>query len=461
VSETVELLGILEPVVAQTLIESAEGGTALTEKFIVVLTTVLETLAELVQGPCRQNQVAIIAAGYFTILNRFLSAFKFSADEPQPLMNWIDDVSRVRLKIKTQLLNLTLSLLESQPDERLLVEMCETLDFELLISELQELYELMEACEDDASCKAVLETISFDDERAEFAQALTVLAEEFRSEGFQIYCLLLLLRHYEKAGKLERRCDEVFNDGLCCQKRVSARGKCILHALEKSFHPRTGKSTADMNRYFKGRTRMLEVVHAGLLQRIYFRVPEECIIMRENQQFIQIVQDQMYDVPRDNPQEKAEHFVRTCSSLCFRITHLANIAKDPRISWCATYQDFITAAPSTISLLLSGSMLLFFGTSHEHFAGFPLLRWLVNLVGFLHVIATAAHVMSLAVVEVPLLVALQNDGEGQNDPQNDSQVQYRLCPGCSLLFWHRRSVFRIHLKTCHRQKLNSKGLRSM
>ena len=57
--------------------------------------------------------------------------------------------------------------------------------------------------------------------------------QELKDEGFQIYCLLKFLRHYEKEGPdAARRCDTVLPDGAQCMRSVSARGKCIQHALE-------------------------------------------------------------------------------------------------------------------------------------------------------------------------------------------------------------------------------------
>ena len=58
VSQTVDILELLESIVKQSLSEQRDSlSNSLTQKLVTVLKTVLETLAELVQGPCRLNQV--------------------------------------------------------------------------------------------------------------------------------------------------------------------------------------------------------------------------------------------------------------------------------------------------------------------------------------------------------------------------------------------------------------------
>ena len=100
-------------------------------------------------------QVAIMSANFFTILNRFLSGLKYSipagsqSAEEENGQLWYKPKdggsgagsNYTRLEIKGLLFTLTLSLLESAQDTVLLVEMCETLDFELLISELEHIFQ--------------------------------------------------------------------------------------------------------------------------------------------------------------------------------------------------------------------------------------------------------------------------------------------------------------------------------
>ena len=66
---------------------------------------------------------------------------------------------------------------------------------------------------------------------------------------------------------------------------------------------------------------MLEVVHAGQLQRVYFRVPEECIVIMHDEDFKKGVEEEMNLVPRDNPREKTIAFLKHCRELCFLIDH--------------------------------------------------------------------------------------------------------------------------------------------
>jgi hypothetical protein len=147
VSGTVDLLEVLQPLVAQTF-EEEQISPKLSEKMVTVMTTVLETLAELVQGPCRANQAAIISANFFTILNRFMATYKF--DHSISLNDWALSSNMTKLDIKVHLLNLTVSVVESQPDSALLGEICETLNFELLIEELNEIWKLLAECK---SCR--------------------------------------------------------------------------------------------------------------------------------------------------------------------------------------------------------------------------------------------------------------------------------------------------------------------
>ena len=75
VSGTVQLLETLQPAISLALED--QPNAPITQKLSDIVIQSLETIAELVQGPCFENQEAVISSGFVVILNRLFATLKY------------------------------------------------------------------------------------------------------------------------------------------------------------------------------------------------------------------------------------------------------------------------------------------------------------------------------------------------------------------------------------------------
>ena len=137
-----------------------------------------------------------------------------------------------------------------------------------------------------------------------------------------------------------------------CATGCQIRSLCIEHAIQKNSF---------LWELFGKTTRSIEVVHSGQLQKVIFRVPEDCLKLLHNNALKNDIEQSMYDVPRDNPRQKAVSFVTTAKHLCFKLRRLRAIQENPRTSWVEQYQSLIEDGPFMLSVLICLLIFLFYG----------------------------------------------------------------------------------------------------
>ena len=104
----------------------------------------IDTMTEVIQGPCRENQKALIAAKTIDFSRDFINSFnavenRHDLQKRQFDPESADDMHEVN-ELKKKLVTLLLSLLEGTPDPEIISRMSQSLDFELMKARMRLVY---------------------------------------------------------------------------------------------------------------------------------------------------------------------------------------------------------------------------------------------------------------------------------------------------------------------------------
>jgi hypothetical protein len=105
---------------------------------------IIDTLIEFIQGPCRENQRALISAKIIDNCRNFLLDFQITNNEADLISRGFDLEDDDHLEsineTKQGIVTLLLSLLEGTPDSDIINRMSQSLDFTLMKERMAEVY---------------------------------------------------------------------------------------------------------------------------------------------------------------------------------------------------------------------------------------------------------------------------------------------------------------------------------
>jgi hypothetical protein len=376
ISATVRLLESFQPVATILLEDSPDDR--LTEQVCSILMQAVDTLSELVQGPCSENQAAVIRSSFVVIMNRLFASLTYC---PPPERSSGGNLQRLRIKLK--LLTLLQSAVESHRGDHLLQMIRDTIDLKQFTDELEQLCAML----------------TFPDVGA--FDGVRVTAKRPSHWEMDGYSDLLSTFHLpveaDDAARADAKAiaaqDEQKHEAYELLKQEAYDIYTFLRLLQTSVDP-SGRIEAIWRRHpfvaalFQASTRSIEVVHDGLLQTVVFRVPDECLLLLQNHSLKHNVERIMYDVPRDNPRIKSLQFLKRCKQLCMELRVMRNVQQNKWTAWIERHQGTIEGLPFNLSCVMSVIIFLFYGqpsTPWDDGSGYVSTRdpWILGPLGSL------------------------------------------------------------------------------
>jgi hypothetical protein len=272
---------------------------------IEVVFQILDTLTEVVQGPCNGNQ-RILSQPHIIDYGRDLLAGLKKPEEL--LLKGFDSVEKEEdiSELKSKTVNFLLSLLEGDVDKEILKRMTDALDFQGIKERMSEVFYYF--VEEELGIK---DKIGLD--IGLINSKLTKNSFEGRiSEGFNLYCLMIKLADdYKNARKFVQKSQ--FNDSQWM-----------------AFN------------FFKMHTGRIEVVINTMLTRAYFPIQPLCKHISESSK-----QDLLFSVNRESASKKVEDMLIRATDLIDEMQHNEQMSK-----------SLLTITPNRIDEMRNLSMML-------------------------------------------------------------------------------------------------------
>lgn len=162
--------------------------------------------------------------------------------------------------------------------------------------------------------------------------------KSLQDEMFAYYTLLLKFADHDLKGKVRER----------------------LHLLEND-HPRLFK-------YLEQHTSHVEIAREQenggvLVEKVYFHAQHKIVEMIRNRDFKRRGEEEMFDVPRDNPQEKAREWLKRLKSVLYRSTWLTSeqVSGEFTKTYIIKNRDFFDVAPLYMSVAITIFLLMCYG----------------------------------------------------------------------------------------------------
>jgi hypothetical protein len=241
----------------------------------------LDTLIEVIQGPCQTAQASLMNSKVLDVCksimaDQFAEAFPDEhalSDEPHPLI----------MDVKEKTVCLLLSLLEGVDNKAVFRQFGETLDFEVLKARMAHVYRV---CVDDPSSMADATQIPLD------------IYEGDMNEAFAIFMLISTLARY----------DEHAQEALL---GANYKGD-DKYALE----------------FFQHNTGCIEINWVDKLERVYFPVPPICEFLTEA-----TIEKIKWSLNRETPGEKVQSFFEYTGEMHAEMKHLEQMSKNPLLAF--------------------------------------------------------------------------------------------------------------------------------
>ena len=173
----------------------------------------IETLIELVQGPCRGNQTALITAKIIDNARDFIANYQGKGFDNEMKSKGLDmnDEEHVEMidRINHLLVTLLLGLLEGTPDNNIISRMSHSLDFSLMKERMYHVYKKFVVDLMKLKTPRVENIINIPEKQIKANFSLDSLDDSGIMEGFDIYILLQSLADNSKFTR-EQLGDETF-----------------------------------------------------------------------------------------------------------------------------------------------------------------------------------------------------------------------------------------------------------
>lgn len=284
-----------------------------------------DTLTEYCQGPCAENQLALTRTKLTESVNFLMVASNIRC-------NRLD-----RLRLQSAMLISLLSLLEGTgSDPSVPRHMLATIDLNLIDTNIKEIVtdvttllsgaRQRDSSSDSDSSKSALGAFAARILPAASQKAIfdtSSLPEEVQVQiecGYSYFFLLRILNDYDTSGRILR----------------------ILQA----FPPEN---------FFSSAVGSLEIVRAGQLERIYYRIPPVCTHLTT-----QTKEDLIRNVKRTNQQEKLEDMFERSDHLLSEMEHREALANSPEFLTLSANEELFKNLSFVFSLLINLLIIAFY-----------------------------------------------------------------------------------------------------
>lgn len=391
VQRLVDLFEALQPLISLSLAHD-NGDIAL------LAIQLLDTLKELLMGPNEKNQRYVLGTSFLAVCNRFFSSTCFvSLPDDAPKLKGTDMTSNdMRCFLKCALIDACHAMLEgsASKESRFLAKVLDNFETRNLYAQVLEAGQVLGLV--SLSVDAVSADTQVQDgdgtwrsargaltqpllKRVGSAQAYsgrpdgsgrdsgkgtarsgkegpgTVAANKRMrqqatrlklSKGYEktvensmfgLYFLMKTLVEYDHDSGLSQRMEEL----------------ATLHNDLVSFLERHCSTVEISHTKSESGKRLVEVVH--------FRISDDVRKLTLGKGFRKVAENAMFDVPRDNPQEKAKAFIRRLHQIRRLIQHLLFIGGHPASRFLIRNKAWLDQAPLVLAALITLGLLLFYG----------------------------------------------------------------------------------------------------
>jgi hypothetical protein len=279
---------------------------------------ILDTLTEVVQGPCRENQRSLSQAKIIDNGRDLLTCLKSKTE--LVTRGFEDDPHAEEIgELKSKTVNFLLSLLEGDADDIILKRIAESLDFKRIIERMTEVFSRF--------VKFSL--------RLETGVSLLSINSRIKKDSFE--------------GPVE----EGFNLSILLNKLTDEYPPARVHVKESSLSPQQLLAYS----FFRMHTGRIEVLMDGVLQRSYFPIQPICKHISENSK-----QELMMTVDRQSPTNKIIDMVTQANDLIEEMKHNDQL-KNKRIAVTPEKVGFVRDLSMLLVLLIN--YLLLFHYDHK------------------------------------------------------------------------------------------------
>jgi hypothetical protein len=271
----------------------------------------LDTLAEVVQGPCPSAQTSLMDSKVLDVCTQimadhFTDAFPTAdalSEEPHPLI----------MDAKEKSITLLLSLLEGVSSKQIYRKFGQMLDFEVLKARMAHVYRI---CVDDPEAVADATEV---DEEVYFGDL---------NEAFGIFMLISTVAIHSEDGR---------------------------KALQPANYSKEDRVAIE---FFQVNTGCIEVNWDGKLERVYFPIPPICAYLTEATR-----EKVKWGVNRESPGEKVQSFFEYTSELHAEMQHLEQMSKSKALALLSTYVDDLKSLQLLVALAINVLLVYSFQTT--------------------------------------------------------------------------------------------------
>lgn len=354
-----------------------------------------ETLAEFCQGPCTDNQQALIRTKLCQSTNHLLNAeFKSCSRESVSLL-------------KEAAVGTLLSLLEGNLSPSISRQMIATLDFRAIRVN-------MDAC-------------------------FTTAQQEAKSIQAQNTGWMHKLLHFGKTKKTDDKVQAPYESlepaylyyFLFCNLVDYDTGDRLKSILRES---------PNHNILNEG-TGRIELVRDGRLERVYFRIPPKSnLLPRESKDEL------LWSIDRDNQQDKMKDFLERSEALMQEVQHRKSLLKDEKFSLLHYYKNYIDDISFALAIFINFLIIWYFqGTVQEDGILSPphapfLVRACISLLGVVHSFCAILLFFVYAKFNAALVVKRQwiqrKSDDAPEEDEDDGAAQNMLSISRTRFYWN-------------------------
>ena len=322
----------------------------------------IEFVVNSVQGPCLENQLACTSDETCTTLQKLASLIEYKLEEQKAVMN---SGFKLRLmKLKGMAYQALLAMIDGCDDMQVYENLASHIDIDLTVQDI-----VTSPQYDDPD-------ITRERYRQSSQEDVNYLEME-KDQALQSYSLLQLM------SRKEHRWNE----------------HSFTFALE-TMDNKHGWIADDL----RSTLAHIELARGGSTHTVFFKLPELCIKLRQNQGFVEHVTEKMQDIPREDATEKANEYICRLHELVVEMEHVSHLM-DNKITRCMMdYEAEFNGVPFISSLLIILLASIFFGTKADPWVNYDGMRVLVIILGIINALIWSVWCVIQFVVTIPVLV---------------------------------------------------------
>ncbi|CAI5960312.1 unnamed protein product, partial [Closterium sp. NIES-65] len=204
---------------------------------------------------------------------------------------------------------------------------------------------------------------------------------------------------------------------LKCDKPQRCGTLCFGHTL--------AVSDSELQNFFSHSSCAIEVVREGQLEKVYFPLTAECRRLSRDPVWTMAALEELYDVPRENPIQKVQHFMRAARVLVLKLQHYERMRhRHPWAGWLQDMLPQIKRLPFYTSILIVTLIVFSYGQTMQPWAHYAFALALIRVLGLLQLLVTSLALVGFIWLESPLLVLKDVAGD-----EREADISERMTRG--------------------------------